>query len=72
MAEGAVAKDVDARHTHELALQLAHHREVRTLALAPGLQDQAHEGAMRGRKAIDGEQVLPLRHIHEDAGELSV
>ena len=62
-------KGFDARNAHELALQFADDLLVGTLALAPGLEDEADESAMRGPKPINGEHVLALRHIHEDVSE---
>ena len=63
-------EDVDARHRLELRLQFTHHRQVRTLALVPRLQDQAHEGLVGVGETVDGEEVLALRDRHEGLGQV--
>ena len=57
MAEGAVAKMLTPETASELRLQLAHHREVGAVTLAPRLQDEAHEGA----NAVFGKPLMAKR-----------
>ena len=61
-------KGLDAGNAAELALQFADdHRSERSRS-PHGFRIRPTKAPWGDPRAIDGEDVLPLRHIHEDAG----